>query len=294
MHIDYISIMKQLSNFIFFLFLIIVLSSCGRDFYVPNPSNLLVLESKKDFKSSVGINSAQVAYSPIEKLGLKADFGYVRSRNSFGERNLNIGTIGLGYYNSKQIKPLFSGMEKSIRRPQAPSIGFDIFANMSLGRINTNNNDAFDIFRFPMTGNLANNFQANVYKPNLSGQVYWKSKIFTLNLGVRYSYLNFFNGIAFGEFDPMELDRASRLIDLSPKSNIEYDLKVSYGNNHISSFLSLSWNQTNLIFDTINSSFAFGIDVNISSFHADTLAKEKSEKKVKAKKKKPQKKKRKK
>ncbi len=107
MHINYISIMNQLSNICILLFLSLLISSCGRDFYVPNTQNLLVLESKKNFKTSIGISSAQLPYSPIEKIGLKGDFGYVRSRYTNTARNLNIGTIGIGYYNSKKIKPLF-------------------------------------------------------------------------------------------------------------------------------------------------------------------------------------------
>ena len=277
MHIDYIGLIKQLSHAIFFLSISVLLSSCGRDLYVPNPSNLLVLESKKDFKTSVGINSAQVAYSPIEKLGIKGDFGYVRGNNTFGRRNFNVGTLGLGYYNAKEIKPLFSELGKSMRRPQTPSIGFDIFANVSLGRISTINTRAFSATATPTSTGFPNRFQANIYKPNLSAQVCWKSKIFTVNLGVRYSHINFFNGLAFGEFDPVELEIASNLIDLSPKSNIEYDLKFSTGSKDIASFLSISWNQRNMLFRTINSTFSFGVDINISGIISNKFRKEKVE-----------------
>ena len=277
MHIDYISSMGKLPNAIFFLFLSLLLSSCGRDFYVPSSNNLLVLESKKDFKTSVGINSAQLAYSPIEKLGIKGDFAYVRSKNSFGERDLNIGTIGLGYYNSKEIKPLFPKLGKSMRRSQTPSIGFDIYANVSLGKIRTKNTNTFQSTFLILESAISNSFQANVYKPNLSGQVFWKSKIFTMNFGVRYNLLNIYNGMAFGNFKPRQLQRVARLIDQSPTSNIEYDLKFSTGNNNIASFLSISWNQQNELISTINSTFSFGVDINISSIFADNLLKKKSE-----------------
>lgn len=246
--------------------------SCGRDFYVPNPANLLVLENKKDFKANVSINSAQVAYSPLSGLGLKGDFGYVRSRNSFGERNLNIGTIGIGYYGSKKVEPLFKGMHKSMRRPQTPSIGFDIFANASLGSINTNNNTSFQLLNFQNPNMLANSFSADIYKPHVSGQVFWKSKTFTLNLGLRYSLINFFNGVAFGEFDEQELARASRFINVTPASNIEWDLKLSNGNDQVASFVAISWTQRTALFESINSSFAFGLDVNISSLYRERKA----------------------
>lgn len=281
-----------MSNIITFVLLILCLFNCGRDFYVPNASNLLVLEEKKDFKASVSVNSAQVAYSPFNNVGLKGDFGYVRSRNSFGERDLNIGTLGLGFYRSKKVKPLFKSMHKNMRRPQTPSIGFDLFANVSFGRIDTNNNDSFRSISFVSPNPLINSFRADVYKPNLSGQVFWKSKMFTLNFGVRYSLINFFNGVAFGEFDQLELERATRLIEQSPMSNVEYDLKLSNGNDQIASFLAISWNQKSELFSTLNSSFAFGLDINISSFYKERKAKTQAneEKPLKKKKKKPKKK----
>lgn len=286
---SYISRMKQTSNFGIFLLLSLCLFSCGRDFYVPNPSNLLVLEEKKDFKANLSINSAQVAYSPFNGVGLKGDFAYVRSRNTFGERNLNIGTLGIGYYSSKKIEPLFKLNDSNMRRPKTPAIGFDIFANVSLGRINTNNNTDFQVLSFLGPPALTNNFRSDIYKPNVSGQIFWKSRTFTLNFGVRYSYINFFNGLAFGDFDEFELQRAGKLISDSPSSNVEYDIKVSNGNNQISSFLALSWNQKTSLLQDNNSSFAFGLDVNISNFCAERKARKNFQEEEPAKKKKKKK-----
>ena len=162
-------------------------------------------------------------------------------------------------------------------RPQTPSIGFDIFANVSLGSIESFRDNVpppIDVARPRQMPN--NHFEANVYKPHLSGQIFWKSRIFTLNFGVRYSLINFYDGLASGQFDINVLERATELIEVSPTSNIEYDLKLSTGNNNIASFLSISWNQKNELFRTENSTFAFGIDINISSIFADTYRKEKS------------------
>ena len=264
--------------------------SCGRDLYVPNAANLLVLEEKNDLKANLSINAVQVAYSPLNNIGLKGDFGYVRSRND-GERNLNIGTIGVGYYRSKEIEPLFKNSEANMRRPQTPSIGFDVFANLSYGKLNANSNDAFQPTIFG-TAPLSSSFRADIYKPNLSGQVYWKSKTFTVNLGVRYSFLHYFNGVAFGEFTDMELANAAQLLRDSPAGHLEYDLKLSNGNNQIASFIALSWNQKSTLLKDNNSSFAFGLDVNISNFLGDKKTKSKAREDKPAKKKKSKKRKR--
>ncbi len=268
--------MKQTSTILYLLLISICFCSCGRDLYVPNTANLLVLEEKNDLKANLSINAIQVAYSPRNNIGLKGDFGYVRSRND-GERNLNIGTIGLGYYRSKKISPLFKNSEINMRRPQIPSIGFDIFANVSYGKLNTNSGEAFQPGTFGQIP-LTSSFRADLYKPNLSTQVFWKSKTFTVNFGVRYSFLHYFNAVAFGEFTDLELENAAELIRNSPAGHFEYDLKVSNGNNQIASFIALSWNQKSTLLKDNNSSITFGLDVNISNFYADKKYKSSAEK----------------
>ena len=181
--------MQQMSNTLILLFSCLLLFNCGRDFYVPNTANLLTLEHKKDLKASLSINSAQVAYSPIQSLGLKADYSFVRNVSNLGTRGLNMGTIGIGYYGSKKINPLSENSHPGMRRPKQPSVGFDIFANFSLGKIQTSNNS---LSSFSSTI-LLNSFEADILKPSLSAQVFCNLKMFTVNLGLRTSYLNYYN-----------------------------------------------------------------------------------------------------
>jgi len=276
-----------MSNTLFVFLLTIVFFSCGRDFYVPSAGNLLILEEKNDLKVDIGINTAQIAYSPINNLGIKSDFAFSRLRNDNRARKLNQGTIGFGYYKSKEVKPLFPKTKKEYQRPQDCAIGFDIFANASLGQIEINN--------IPNNGGIFtpsipfNSFESDIFRPSISGQVFWQSRTFTVNFGIRYGLINYYNGVGFGTFEEFELGQISDLVSESPFSVVDYDLKIAKGDNRIQSFLSVNWNQSLGLLRDNNAAVTFGLAVNVSKFLEDRKNITKAEPKPKSKKRKKRK-----
>ncbi len=278
--------MKRTSNTLLLLLLSLLFFSCGRDFYVPYAGNHLILQEKNDLKAGVGINTVQLAYSPLGNLGIKSDFAFTRLRNDNRDRNINNGTFGIGYYSSKEVKPLFPNTIKEYQRPQKCAIGYDIFANVAWGQIVSRNNPTA-----PGIGPSIsfNSFEADIFRPNITGQIYWQSKTFTVNLGMRYSVVNYLNATGFGTFTEFELTQLRNIVDNSPLHVVDYDLKVSKGDNNIQSFISANWNQSLGLLQDNNTTISFGLSINVSNFIQHRKSDEPSKSKPTAKKRKQKK-----
>ena len=251
---------NSVSLFIAFLFSLFFFS-CGNNFYIPSQGNLLILQEKKDFKSSIGINSAQLAYSPINKLGLKADYSYVNLNINSNNRRLSQGTLGVGTYFSKSLNPVLSQKKKIPKFSQQSSIGFDAHLNVSLGALTTNGEN------FDFSGPVIWKFNSNIVKPHLSTNFYWQTRSFAVHFGVRAGALFFYDGVVFGEISPFDLETAQDLLSDSPFPIVEYDLKVSSGNDLVKNFIAISTaNQFGPLQEN-STSVTFGLKFNIASIH---------------------------
>lgn len=259
--------MKIVSNTVYAIILSLCFFSCASDFYIPKQGNLLILQEKNDLKGSISFNSAQAAYSPINNLGLKADFSYARIRSRGKERDLTMGTIGTGTYFSKVVKPLFLNNKKTFHYPQLCTIGAEFYANLSLGNLDSRNipNSGSVIF-IPSFFNEFRNFRANILQPHLSTQIYWQSRTFTVNFGIRTGLIYYYNADAFGSFTPNEISLATDLIENTPFFITEYDIHIAKGNDHIQSFINVSWGQSFSEILDPSANLSFGFQVNISSF----------------------------
>ncbi len=256
--------MKSLTSPIYFLFFALLLSSCGHDFFIPEQANLLILEEKKDLKTSISYNHLQAAYSPLNHLGLKVSgtFNSVRPSTENHFRKLYMGGIGFGTYTSKVIKPLNKRKRKIPDHPQLCFIGAEIYANASLGVIRTlgsSNNVDF----FVPGSRSTRSFESNLFNPHLSTQLYWQSRTFTLNLGFRLGALYYYNALGFGSYSESDLKFADNLVKNTPFLLTEYDLQIAKGNNRLQTFLQVSWNDSFSEFFNPYASVSFGLKINV-------------------------------
>jgi len=272
--------MKNLSTFVILLLLLI--SSCGNDFYVASPGNLLILEEKKDLKASIAFNSAQLAYSPANNLGVKADFAYVNHLDEYqGDEQLLLGTIGVGTYFSRPVKALFPNKKKLFANPQLCSIGIEFYANASLGKQKSLVSPLFTRGGLTSFRNTTFGvFKSNVFKPHISSQVYWQSRSITINFGLRTTFIYYYDAFAFGEFSENDLKQARDLITNSPFYLVEYDLQIAKGNSRVQSFIGASWGSNFGPLVNGNGSVTFGLKVNIPNL-AYSIKNNKYKKRVK-------------
>jgi len=254
--------MKNLS--IYILFLGFILTSCGNDFYLTNQANLLILQERAELKAALSFNSSQVAYSPIKHLGLKSDFAYMDFSEYNTRGRLFLGTLGVGTYFSKPVKPLFPNKRKLFSNPQLCSIGIEFYASASLGNYKFNIDNTRSVF-FPGSspGSGLGIFESKIFKPHLSSQVYWQSRSFTVNFGLRTGLIYYYEGFAFGDFSEFRLDQARDLIENTPFYLVEYDLQIAKGNNRIQSFIGVSWGSSFGPLINGNGSVTFGLKMNI-------------------------------
>ena len=256
-------ISTQLFSLVFYCFFTL---SCGSDFYIPDQSNLLVLEKKKDLKASIAFNHVQAAYSPINHIGIKADYNFTDVALANSDRSLNKGTVGLGYYTHQVVKPLRKSYSKIRTNPKLCLIGIEAYANISQGKfIASSNPTTRGIFTgFPVDQGFRV-FEANLLNPHISSQVYWQSQSFSLHFGCRAGLLYYYNGVGIGDYTEQERRLAASLIEDTPIPNVEFDIMLSKGNERLETFAQLSWNKSNNRLIDNSASFSFGLKMDIPS-----------------------------
>jgi hypothetical protein len=255
------------SLFNLLLFSLLTLS-CGSDFYIPSQANMLVLEKKDDIKASLAFNHAQAAYSPKNHIGLKAGYVFSNVTELSSERELNMGNIGIGYFNHKVVKPIKGIKEKNMMmRPKLCLIGYEVYANISQGSfssINSGSRTGGTIFISPESRGFRA-FDANIFYPHLSSQIYWQSQTFSLQFGLRAGLLYYYDGFGVGDYTQAERVLAASLIEDTPFPNLEYDILFSKGDERLETFMQLTWNSSKNSLINTNLAFSFGMRLNIPS-----------------------------
>ncbi len=262
-NINYILVsMKMPTSLIYIVFIALFASSCSSDFYMPRQSNLLILENKNDLKASLSYNHAQVAYGLTNTIGLKADYSFLRQEQARNDRRQLMGNAGIGFSTNKVIPALITKVPKLNSHPKLCLIGAEIYGNYGIGRISTTSKPEFFGGGFsPSQGSKT--FEANLLNPNISAQVYWQTRSLTLNFGMRYGWLYYFDASGFGDFTVRELELASSIVEDSPVTVLNYDLQVSKGNDIVETFAQVTWSgSANPLIDQ-RASFSFGLKMNI-------------------------------
>jgi len=166
-------------------------------------------------------------------------------------------------FTSKPVKPLFSKRRKIVDHPQLCSVGAEIYLNTTLGKINSLGEERSGFF-FP-SNSATRVFKANLFNPHIGTQVYWKSRTFTLNFGLRFGAVYYYQGEAFGNYSNSSFELANRLIDDTPFILTQYDIQLAKGNDRIQNFIQVTWNEDFADFLNPQASFSFGLKANLPS-----------------------------